>query len=101
MRIIVFFDMPTETEKDCRAYRKFRKFLIKDGYIMMQESVYSKLVINQNAVASALNRLRQNNPRSGLIQVLKITEKQFASIECLYGNVINSKLNSTERLVIL
>ena len=44
MRIIVFFDLPTETNEDKRAYRHFRKALIKDGFIMMQESVYTKLL---------------------------------------------------------
>ena len=46
MRILVFFDLPTETSKDRKIYSKFRKFLIKEGFIMMQESVYSKLALN-------------------------------------------------------
>ena len=39
MRIIVFFDLPTETLEDKREYRKFRKMLIENGFVMMQESV--------------------------------------------------------------
>ena len=49
MRVIVFFDLPTESLDDRREYRKFRKFLVKKGFLMMQESVYSKIALNQTA----------------------------------------------------
>ena len=42
MRVIVFFDLPTLTLEDKKEYRNFRKFLLKRGFAMMQESVYSK-----------------------------------------------------------
>ena len=44
MRLILFFDLPSVDSKDLVEYRNFRRFLIKNGFIMMQESVYSKLV---------------------------------------------------------
>ena len=44
MRMIVFFDLPTLTNEDKRNYRKFRKVLIKNGFIMLQESVYCKMM---------------------------------------------------------
>ena len=40
MRMIVFFDLPTKTTADLREYRKFRKLLITNGFVMMQTSVY-------------------------------------------------------------
>ena len=46
MRIIVFFDLPTLTYKDQKEYRLFRKLLINDGFVMMQESIYTKLALN-------------------------------------------------------
>ena len=49
MRILVMFDLPMETSEERRNYRKFRKNLIKNGFIMMQESVYVKLVMNQGS----------------------------------------------------
>ena len=42
MRMIIFFDLPSVTYADQKEYNKFHKFLIKNGYIMMQESVYTK-----------------------------------------------------------
>ena len=46
MRILVFFDLPVTTEDDRRVYRTFRKYLIKSGFLMLQESVYCKLAQN-------------------------------------------------------
>ena len=46
MRTIVFFDLPNKYLKDKRNYLKFRKYLINEGFIMLQESVYSKLILN-------------------------------------------------------
>lgn len=43
---MVLFDLPVLTEKQRRDYREFRKYLLKAGFFMMQESVYYKLVQN-------------------------------------------------------
>ena len=48
MRIIVFFDLPVITAKSRRDYYNFRKYLIKSGFVMMQESVYCKLATEFN-----------------------------------------------------
>ena len=36
MRVLVMFDLPTETAENRRNYTKFRKYLIKSGFMMMQ-----------------------------------------------------------------
>ena len=46
MRVLVFFDLPVITGENKRAYRKFRKYLLKNGFLMLQESVYCKLALN-------------------------------------------------------
>lgn len=86
MRLMVFFDLPVETSAQRKSYRLFRKFLIKEGYLMLQESVYAKLVVNDGAAGSAIMRLRKNRPPQGLVQVLKVTEKQFATMTYITGN---------------
>ena len=101
MRIILFFDLPTEKISERKAYNKFRKNLLKEGFIMMQESVYVKLVLNQTDVETIKNRINKYKPHNGLIQVLVITEKQFNSIEYILGNKSEDILDNTERLTIL
>ena len=44
MRMLVFFDLPTMTAEDKKNYRHFRTLLIKNGFIMLQESVYCKMM---------------------------------------------------------
>ncbi len=86
MRLLVFFDLPVETARQRKQYRLFRKHLIKEGYLMLQESVYAKLVVNDNAANSAVARLRKNRPSEGLVQVLQVTEKQFATMVYITGS---------------
>lgn len=78
MRMIVFFDLPTKTAVDLKEYRKFRKVLITNGFVMMQESVYTKVLLNQSVKNSVLEMLKKNKPPQGLVQALTVTEKQFA-----------------------
>lgn len=81
MRILVFFDLPTETSKDRKIYSKFRRFLVKEGFIMMQESVYSKLTLNNSITNAIRDKIEKNKPPKGIVQMLVITEKQFSSME--------------------
>ncbi len=101
MRIIVFFDLPTDTAKDRKVYSKFRKMLIHEGFIMMQESVYSKIALNNSIVNSVKDRIYKEKPSKGIVQLLVITEKQYNAIEYVTGSSDNKVLNDTERLIIL
>ncbi len=101
MRLIVFFDLPVLTEKNRRDYRHFRKYLVKAGFLMMQESVYCKLVLNQTVADTLAENIKKNKPPEGLVQLLKITEKQYAKMEFITGDIRNGILDSDERLIIL
>jgi len=101
MRIIVFFDLPILTNNDRREYRKFRKYLIKNGFSMMQESVYVKLVPTATVGNAVIENVKKNKPSAGLVQALKVTEKQFNNMEYVVGERKNEVLDSDERLVIL
>lgn len=101
MRMLVFYDLPMETAKDRKIYSKFRKFLISEGFIMMQKSVYTKLALNMSVVNSEKEKINKNKPPQGIVQLLSITEKQFSEIECIVGEVTSNTLSDTERLTIL
>lgn len=101
MRVMIFFDLPTETAKDRKIYSKFRKFLINEGFIMMQESVYAKLALNNSIVNSIKDKINKNRPPKGIVQLLVITEKQFSSIEYIVGNKTSNVVDNTERFVLL
>lgn len=101
MRILVFFDLPVLKEKERRDYRQFRKFLIRSGFMMMQESVYCKLAQNSTAAEIIIDNVKKNKPGDGLVQMLKVTEKQFAKMEYIVGESSSEVLDSDERLVVL
>lgn len=96
---MIFFDLPTLTAKDLVDYRRFRKFLIKNGFIMMQESIYSRLVINRNSLSLVKKKVKDNLPSGGNVQLLEVTEKQFASIEYLRGKSQKKIVDSEDRVV--
>ncbi len=98
---MVFFDLPTLTAADRREYTKFRKHLIKSGFIMLQESVYCKLALNATVSEAIIQNLRKNRPPEGLVQILTLTEKQFSKMEMITGEYKSEVLQSDKRLVIL
>ena len=101
MRIIVFFDLPVVTNENRKEYVKFRKFLLRNGFMMLQESVYCKLALNGTAVNTIVENIKKNKPKEGLIQLLMVTEKQYSKMDIIVGNIRREVIDSDERLVIL
>ena len=85
MRIIVFFDLPVKTLKEKKEYSQFRKALLKDGFYMIQYSVYGRICNGVDAVDKHIDRVLKIAPREGSIRLLSITEKQYASIKIIVG----------------
>ena len=85
MRMLVFFDLPVVTKADRRAYTVFRRFLLNDGYDMIQFSVYGRILNGRDAETKHLARLTQNLPPDGSIRSMTVTEKQYAGMRLLVG----------------
>ncbi len=97
MRILVFFDLPVVTASEKKVAAKFRRFLLKDGYHMVQWSVYSRICNGTDSIEMHKTRLKQNLPKKGSIRVLTLTEKQYESIEVLLGEkTFDDDSDSTE-----
>lgn len=101
MRVMVFFDLPVLTAANRKAYRDFRKYLIKSGYLMMQESVYCKLAQNTSAADALIDNIKKNKPLYGLVQVLKVTENQYGKMEYVVGSRKDDVIDSDERIIVL
>lgn len=86
MRLIVMFDLPVITDKERKIATSFRKFLLDDGYIMMQFSVYSRICKNNDDLQKHINRLKIHSPKNGNIRMLQITEKQYSNIIMFAGS---------------
>ncbi len=85
MRMLVFFDLPVTTAKERKSATQFRNFLLKDGYYMMQFSVYSRVCNGNDDVEKHAKRLRANLPDNGSVRLLTITEKQYQNMHILVG----------------
>ncbi len=88
MRIIVMFDLPVRTALQRKAATQFRTFLVKDGYSMLQFSIYVRICNGAYSVAKHLARVEGEVPANGSVRALVVTEKQFASMEILLGGFI-------------
>ncbi len=85
MRMLVMFDLPVVTRAERRAYTVFRRFLLNDGYDMIQFSVYGRILNGNDAEVKHMKRLIDNLPPDGSVRCLSVTEKQFASMKLLVG----------------
>lgn len=98
MRILVFFDLPVVMKKDRKVYAQFRRFLLNDGYDMVQYSVYSRLCNGTDMMNKHLKRLSNSLPSRGSIRCLTVTEKQYAEMKFLVGkpSVKERKVDSNQ-----
>lgn len=101
MRTMVFFDLPNVYSKDKRNYQLFRKFLVHQGFIMMQESVYSKIVLNNQQSNLLIEKIKKQAPKRGLIQVLTITEKQYSQMKYIIGKNTSKIIDNEDRIIVL
>lgn len=91
MRMLVFFDLPVKTKFERKSATAFRNFLIKDGYHMVQYSVYARVCNGMDAVKKHEHRLNTVLPPNGSIRLLVITEKQYESIRVLIGERLDEE----------
>jgi CRISPR-associated protein Cas2 len=98
---MVFFDLPTATSENRRNYRRFRKDLISNGFFMLQESVYCRMVINEAMAKSVVARIESFKPPQGMVCAMIITEKQFAGISFIVGDMKSDVVTTEQSLVIL
>lgn len=85
MWVLVFFDLPTETKKDKKAYALFRKNLQKDGFTMFQKSIYVRHCASMENAEVHIKRVKSFLPEFGHVAIMCITDKQFGNIKVFYG----------------
>lgn len=102
MRLLVMFDLPVTNRADRKAYALFRRFLLNDGYDMIQFSVYGRVLSSRSAEKTHLARLIANLPPKGSVRSLTVTEKQYASMKLLVGRPrAQEKLVGRHQLLLL
>lgn len=101
MRLILFFDLPRETAKERKVAADFRKRLVKEGFLMLQESVYCKLTLNMTGMKLLKERIGKFMPRKGSVMMLTVTEKQFGDMDICCGERRSEVEDSDKNLIII
>lgn len=101
MRILVFFDLPVAEKFDRKVYSTFRKFLLRDGYDMLQFSIYARICKGLDGVEKHMKRLSINLPDKGAVRAMLVTDKQYGEMKILVGNsTFSERKISKDQLII-
>lgn len=85
MWLFVFFDLPVTLKKDRKAASRFRKDLLKDGFGMMQFSVYNRHCASKESATVHVKRIKSFIPEKGQVSILQVTDKQYGDIMNFWG----------------
>lgn len=87
MWTLVMFDLPVTTAEARRAYTRFRKSLLEQGFVMLQYSVYARCNDSEEKAETIADRVRSNLPPKGQIRLLQLTDKQFGRMQVFFGKM--------------
>lgn len=103
MWLMLMFDLPTKTKKQRKRYHWFHKELEKEGYSMLQYSVYGKIFSSAESATLGKKRMREfvkKNVKNGNIRMLTFTDKQFAAMEIIIGEKTIEEDNEPKQLLL-
>lgn len=83
--LFAMFDLPTDTKKARKDYTLFRKNLLKDGFSMVQYSVYVRHCASEENANVHYKRIKNFLPPEGEVRIIQITDKQYGRMEIYWG----------------
>ena len=96
--VFVFYDLPTETKKDRREFSLFRKRLQKDGFAMLQYSIYIRHCNSRENADVHIKRVKHNLPPKGEVIIFTLTDKQFGMMEFYRAAAVSQKPSTPQQL---
>ncbi len=102
MKMLCMFDLPVDTVEQQRAYRKFRKDIMSEGFSMIQYSVYVRTCPNRQFANQLEKRLKKVMPKEGNVRLLTVTEKQYEDMKIMVGSKrVTEEALGVERMIII
>ena len=98
MWLFVMFDLPTFTKEHRKAASRYRKELLKDGFSMMQYSVYYRHCVSAEHAEVHSKYLSAQVPAEGEVRFITITDKQFAKMRIIQGKKLTEPENTPAQL---
>ena len=100
MWVMVMFDLPTVTNTEKREYSRFRKYLLGEGFIQLQYSVYAKFCASRDNAEKYYRYIKNAVPPGGYVRILMVTDKQFGDMVSLYGKNVQEIEKKPEQLLL-
>lgn len=98
MWLFVFFDLPVTTKRERKIASNFRKDLLKDGFVMLQFSVYVRHCASHESLMVHKKRIKTAMPVTGKISMLAVTDKQYGEIETIFGKAVKKEIKAPIQL---
>lgn len=100
MRLMVFFDLPVKTAEERGNANRFRRYLQKDGFDMLQLSVYARICRGQDMADKHCTRILESLPPAGCVRVMQVTEQQYARMQILISPPKKREKQGTVQLLL-
>lgn len=100
MWLLVLFDLPVTKPHQRSAATRFRNYLLKDGYIMLQFSVYARVCNGDEAAQKHVKRIQDHLPEEGSIRAIQVTDQQYSRMKILLGNLPPEEATGSGQLLL-
>ena len=100
MWLFVLFDLPVDTRQRRRRYARFRKELRKEGFSMLQFSVYARYFACEDASTARRRQIRENLPPEGHVRLLTVTDRQFGKMQVFFGKTEDEPEKAPEQMLL-
>ena len=98
--LFAMFDLPTTEKEERRRYTQFRNLLLKQGFQMLQYSVYARYFASEEASKTHRKRIKKGLPPAGHVRLLLVTDKQFGKMEIFQGRKARSTEEPPDQLLL-
>jgi CRISPR-associated protein Cas2 len=97
---MVLFDLPVVEKQERKDATDFRNFLLDSGFVMVQYSIYTKVLSGTDACQKYYNSIEKHLPKQGKVDILTITDRQYENIKSYVGQSKNRPKNMQQELLL-
>ena len=98
--LFAMFDLPVTDKEARREYTRFRKALIREGFGMLQYSVYARYFGSQESSEAHRGRIRLQLPPGGQVRLMAVTDRQFGKMDVFHGKKLSEPEKPPKQLLL-
>ena len=84
--LLVAFDLPVKSREQRKRAIGFRQFLLDDGFLMVQFSVYARSCVSFARQETHLDRVKKSLPPEGSVRAWFVTRAQWERSYVIHGS---------------